>query len=224
MNKTSADGVVEFHRRRHEYREAATGRSLTSVTRVLREAGTDDRIGWLEQFKPDVLEFARFRGSQTHDAIEKFHADGDPVEIANTIDVCAVDRFRSYLEFLSDLGDRFELVASEPIVYDLGLGVAGQVDVVGMIDGIETIVEVKTSSRIYDSARIQAAAYARMQGAAAAQVLHLRDNGYKVHEVDVEEWWPYFAASLAVIKAKERARVKAGGELIDKLAKETTTW
>ncbi len=88
-----------------------------------------------------------------------------------------------------------EFVLCEATVYNRAVGYAGTLDFMARIDGVNTIVDVKTGKNIYPEVALQLAAYANgefigaqdgdnyvelpMPPIGAAGVLHLRMTGYR---------------------------------------------
>ncbi len=180
---------------------------LPSVTEVLQATGLG---GDFSMVKPDVLEWARARGTALHRAIE-FHAKGtlDPDSLHPEI----LGAMKGYLQFMLDTDH--EPVASElELVHDQW-GFMGHPDRVGRIRGFDglAIIDYKMTAA-FD------APYVRLQGAGYRLLwnynhpdmpvskvfgLHLRKEGtYRLHDVTDSEAEQTFLAALIVFKAQKR--------------------
>lgn len=98
-----------------------------------------------------------------------------------------------------------EFLLCEATVYNRKEGYAGTMDFMAKLDGMTTIVDVKTGKSVYPEAALQLTAYnnAEFNGkdnteyafpkAEAGAVLHIRPNGYKLIPVSVsDEVWRSF--------------------------------
>lgn len=113
---------------------------------------------------------------------------------------------RAYQRFLADTGFRVEL--SETRVYHAGLQYAGTLDRTGWLQGIKTLVDLKTVCQMSPATGCQTAAY--LEALKASQPrdyspptdrygLQLRKDGtYRLHPYRGTDDWPTFVSLLTI--------------------------
>jgi hypothetical protein len=178
---------------------------LPSVTEILSATGLAADFSFV---KPDVLEWARARGTALHRAIE-YHAKG-------TLDVDSlhpeiVGAFKAYLRFRLDTG--YEAFASElELVHDQW-GFMGHPDTVGELNGGLAVIDYKmTASFDKPYVTLQTAGYGMLwnhhhqdRPVEKRFGLHLRKDGtYRLHDVADPEAEQTFLAAIIVYKAQRR--------------------
>lgn len=165
-----ADAKLHFNEENHRY--WLGGRELFSVTRVLRLTGLVD-ARW---FSADVA----WRGTRVHQALEYADHQNDLDE--TTIDPLVAPYVAAYRRFLADARPVWTLI--EARLHDEVLGYAGTVDRYGLVQGIPTVLEIKTGSPAPWHS-IQLAAYTDLLhtqrvvlGRPSRMGLYLMANGY----------------------------------------------
>ncbi len=181
---------LEFDEAAHEYRW--DGQIVPSVTQALKPLDADD----LAKVPPDVLEFARLRGTLAHKACEYFdqgrldESSLDP-EIAGYV--------QSWIEFRRVTG--YTPILTEHRFYHPQLGYAGTIDSVGQYGGSLAVLDRKTSATLLPSVGPQLAAYQHAPGVKALRryAIQLMADGSiaKAHAFTDADDWRCFTAMLA---------------------------
>lgn len=177
-----------------EHRYTLDGETLPSVTQVLRLLNDFSGI------PPGVLEKARLRGGDVHDAIELIEADDlDP----NTVSDEIAPFLEQYRKFKMTCLPVFSIC--EGLVFDDGLRIAGTLDLFGTIvrNGVGPVepwlIDVKTPVEVSRTWALQTWAYLRaalrngirqrhtgmiftIPPETRRGVLHLRPDGWKLVE------------------------------------------
>jgi hypothetical protein len=127
--------MLEFNAERHEYK--LNGVVIPSVTQILKAAGLSDFSG----VNADLLQRSANFGTAVHKAIE--------LRSKGTLDNNSVDEgLKSYLlqwdAFASQF--KFESKKQEIVLCHESLKFAGTIDNLGEIDGVETLIDVKTGT------------------------------------------------------------------------------
>jgi hypothetical protein len=157
---------------------------VTSCLRMLQ-----DSSWWTDE--------ARIRGTHAHAAVV-LDLEGDLGEMPDADwwpRVEAARRFRSENEAVTE--------ASEVMVSDPALRLAGTIDWIGTINGAPSIVDWKPASDNHVTG-LQLAAYAHMQFLADKVVrqrlsVHLHDDGtYRIQQHTDRQDWPTFRALLTI--------------------------
>lgn len=132
-------------------------------------------------------------GSMVHGCVER-HIKGEPP------DEITMTHMAHFKKFEADWKPQYHWV--EATTYNKTEGYAGTMDFVARINGVDTIVDIKTGNQVYPEVALQLAAYANgefigrdgkelpMTAIEQGAVLHLRHNGYKFIPVriDAEVW------------------------------------
>jgi hypothetical protein len=135
---------VTINGRRHYMAE---GVPLPSVTTVLgfkpkpEVAKWRARVGEAEADK--ISDQATYRGNQVHKICEDYVQTGKVV----TKDMMPINVEQFF--WIKEVLDQYltEVYASEVSLYSLGLGIAGQVDMLGLWGGVKSVIDFKTSTR-----------------------------------------------------------------------------
>lgn len=149
-----------------------------------------DAINLIADAHKRTTEMSSAIGTHVHECIEaSIHEE----EIPNP----TPEHMRHYEAWKLAFKPRFLL--SEATVYNRQVGYAGTLDIVADINGITTLVDVKTGKNIYPDVALQLAAYANgefigvldeervMPKIEAAAVLHLRMTGYRFVPVTITD-------------------------------------
>jgi hypothetical protein len=143
----------------HRYR--LDGAEVPSVTQVLR--GLYD----FSDLRPGVLEHKRQIGEALHRAIELDLKDDLDI---STLDPGLVGYFDGWTRFRRET--RFEYLLSERQVASKKFRYAGTLDMGGLIDGAESLIDGKTTAALHPAVALQTAAYLN----AASEMGLIRSN------------------------------------------------
>jgi hypothetical protein len=183
---------------------------LPRVSTILRHFGLDADYSGV---RPATLEYARWRGTEVHAAIEAAHYGFLPNEATLAPDVLV--RLNAYRRFVKDSG--FRMTHVETFVTHAVWGYCGHPDGVGFIGTTRTLLDWKCMDAIDLAApSLQLAAYRLAWNAqrehepvAAAAVLQLKSDGaYRLHEVDLAEHESLWRCVMVVWRAQQ-ARLAA---------------
>lgn len=146
-------------------------------------------------------------GTEVHRMVEVFLLGGDP----HTDDKEAAKRFKHFLKWHDTFA--IEPMYVEATVYNDTHLYAGSCDLMAMVDGIPTIIDLKTSKGVYGTVALQLAAYRFADYILTDEgkqldiprfdrgaVLHIRPTGYTFREVDVSE--EMFAHFIRLLETK----------------------
>jgi len=162
----------------HVYREPETKIVVPSVTQILSGCGLVSYNG----VRQSVLDFKAQLGTEAHRACS-YVAQG---MLLDEVDERVLPYLSAYKDFADTKNWKPFLVSPEPKIGDInGSAIGFQPDEVGPLDGIETLLELKTTSDVYPSYGIQLAFYDLLLGGDRRQrvVLQLFPDGrYKLHE------------------------------------------
>lgn len=167
----------------HWYRAGTTGDYLPSVSTILGALKDG-----LEYVSPYDLKKACDRGIKIHSATEQLE-EGCTLE-KRFFSAQEWDMLGGFVNFHREYAPK--LVASELKMADAKLGYAGTLDRIYEIDGKTILVDIKTTSAIYDKHWLQVAAYARLAEALgykidATAILRLTDRSKAKFQFVVSE-------------------------------------
>lgn len=145
------------------------GRIVPSVTQVLTLAGIDD----VSRIPRHHLERAAAIGTAVHEACE--FLDQDDLEL-DSLDPLLTGYVLGYQRFKQECG--FAPITIEQRGVSVspeanGLAYGFCLDRIGILDGMEVLIDIKTASKKYGSWTIQTAAY--------AEAVHFEGARYAVH-------------------------------------------
>lgn len=123
---------VRFDPERHIY--TVDGEQLPSVTEVCRFCAYDYKSD-----RPWLAEAAARRGSAVHEACALIDFGEEPEETPEL-----AGYLKAYRRFLADCKPDWELI--EHPMGDASLGFAGTLDRYGTIDGVQTLLDIKTGT------------------------------------------------------------------------------
>lgn len=142
---------ISFNAETHQYMVQGVG-LVPSVTQILQAVGVVDLSG----IPPEALEKARMFGSVVHKYTELADLGKlDTVEMQPEVIPClmAWERFKDE--------NKVKVLEIEKAYYST-FGYCGTIDRLVEIDGVQTVVDIKTSSSVNKTAALQLAAYAVM--------------------------------------------------------------
>lgn len=184
---------ISFDPESHVYRTDG-GNPVLSVTTIIRRAGLSD-----PRFYSDE---ARDRGTAAHLAIQYINEgtlDDD------TVHERILPYVLGYRRWLSQSG--FVVEQAERIVHNPIYGYAGTVDIVGTLNGLPAVVDVKTGT-MQPWTALQLAAYAEAI-APRKNILRFgleirQDSSYRFEQFAERTDFDVFAGACALVKWKER--------------------
>lgn len=185
---------LAFDERSHTYK--LNGIALPSVTTIMKPL-SDNKYSTVRE---DVLENAATKGSAVHNAIENYLKFG-----IEDISEEHKPYFTAFLKFLSE--KQPQILATESKVYHKFLRYSGTVDLVCIINGEVTLIDVKTTAVLMEMlTKVQLEAYAKALDSHDFKVdkkaiLHLKKDGtYRLvpHDNNDTESWCVFGALLTV--------------------------
>lgn len=196
-----------FDERKHIY--TVNGLFVPSVTTVMRPL-SEDVYGSIDE---EVLNRAAARGTAVHNAIEnyiKFDIRDIPEEHEGY--------FEAFLKWFEE--HKVEPYGDEVRLYHKSLMYAGTADMFASVDGIDTLIDFKTSAAVQKMlCGVQLEAYDRAiqshtggKGFERKAIVHLKKDGsYQVIEYSSNdmECWRVFTALLTVRNYK--LKFKRGG-------------
>ena len=173
------------------------GRTLLSVTSILKEAGM--------LVYPSGMQDAMMRGRYVHSATEMIDRGTLDWEL---LDDTLLPYCTAYQKFLLDKNP--EILLSEKPMYHAGHLFAGTPDRIILMDGITSLIDLKSGTP-HPATALQLAAYKEMIRVsedihcAKCFSLHLRDDGtYRLDEMkNLKTNYNLFLAALAVVRWKK---------------------
>ena len=189
----------QFNPRTHCYTVA--GRVVPSVTEVL--APLCDFRG----VPVYVLRAAAAFGTAVHKACE---LDDLGLLDESTLDPQLAGHLHAWRTFREEHGAHWKLV--EAPLFHPDLGYAGTVDRYGVVDGVDAVVDLKTTTRLYPSVGPQLAAYARAIADATPRTRRLAvqlhaDGRYHLREYCSTTDWAVFASLLTLRNFCQQHRI-----------------
>lgn len=194
------EDILRFDEARHLY--TLNDIPMNGVSSILKRAGLVDLSG----IPAEVLERARQFGSVVHKVCELYDK--------KTLDISTVaEPIFPYLEawqaFIKDLS--VEIQEIEMPVYSKRFWYAGTPDRIATMNGKPTILDLKSSSSIYPSMRLQLAAYQvayeELKGGKIKQrviVQLMKDGKYKLEPCADESDRDVFICAVQVAKWKRK--------------------
>jgi hypothetical protein len=192
---------IEFEEATHTYQ--IDGKVVPSVTQCLA------LLDPFQKVDRHILEAARDFGQKGHRAMALLIRDKLDW---NTLDPALKPYVLSGAKFLGDFAGH-TVIASEAIVGDKVLGVAGCIDLVMENDRLTEIVEFKFTAQLPDAVGPQTAAYAKLwfRGLRTPRALTVRrrcvvlgPDGYKTYLLTDPADWADFLSCLNVTKRRRK--------------------
>ena len=134
----------------HIYTDTDTGRTIPGVNSIIEGAGLSD----FSRANPDVLRRAQDFGKAVHTA-SHLH-DINDLDMGS-LDPALKPYLDAWIKWKKDTG--FVMESSEQIVYSKIYRYAGTYDRIGRIDGIKTLIDIKTGTTLPKTIALQTAAY-----------------------------------------------------------------
>lgn len=193
LGSFSTEGLT-FDPEKHVYR--VKGIPIPSVTQLMKPLSTSVYNGIDES----ILQAAADKGTAVHSAIEFFLKYG----IAEY-----PEQHKGYFDaFLCWYRDNNpEIILTESMTYHKQLLYAGTVDLVAKVNGLNTLIDYKTTTVIHDMlTTVQLEAYQRALATNEVKVeqkaiLQLRQDGtysFKVYQANDLEAWKTFSALITI--------------------------
>lgn len=144
------------------------GVNVPSVTTILQAYPKDAHFySWLKQVGEEadtIRDEAGRRGSIVHSLTERYDA-GEEVNLLDNsgnigFKLMEWTMFERYVEFRQNY--QFDVIHSEYNIVSPKLGYAGTIDRVIQMDGLNILVDIKTSNTVYDHYWCQLAAYKKL--------------------------------------------------------------
>lgn len=188
-------------REKHAY--TLEGKPLISVSRVLDTVIKKS----FEGVDPEVLRNAAARGTLVERYATEWLATGGVVVPADERqDV--IDRLEGFARFVDAFNPK--LVVAQQLVWDSEQGIAGMLDFILEIQGVEWLVDMKVTASPEKAWALQLGAYlALSRHAGPAAILHINPkyaNGYMWREYDSAACVKQWGAALAWYRVLEQLK------------------
>ena len=134
----------------HIYRDTETGLTIPNVTSILEKAGLVD----FSMVNPEKLKRAQDFGKAVHLACHLY--DKHNLDMGS-LDPALKPYLEDWIKWKKDSG--FLIDSSEKIVYSKIYNYAGTYDRVGLLDGVRTLIDIKTGTTLPKTIALQIAAY-----------------------------------------------------------------
>lgn len=204
-----------FYEDTHQYE--LDGELLPSVSEIIRFISREHYA----DINPVYIERAAERGTRIHKACEQLDLTGEC-----DVDEDIVPYVEAYTAFLNDYKPKWLCVEMAGYsTADKHLGFAGTIDRKGLVNGHDTIVDIKSSAQPYlPAVKAQLGGYALIakplitlndipvQNIAMLQLK--KDGTYKYQEFDEREAYNLFDACYTIHKATEKKKKKGDGLLL----------
>jgi hypothetical protein len=185
------------------------GKALPSVTDICKPLVSFGDIN------PAIIQQAARRGSLVHEYTELIDYGIEPNDLE--VEPELVGYVTAYACFLRDYKPQWELI--EKPLYSLDLGYAGTLDRFGIIDGEQTIVDIKTSASANRATRIawatQLTAYRALLGCAEAKRYNLwlkKDGSYQLVSASKTEQKYEFNADILFSMLLDIIKITGGSK------------
>lgn len=201
---------IEYNGKR--YYESPTGKRLPSVTTFLSTFKKDSIIKWRKRVGDEeankISARATRRGTKFHSLMESYLANERPEEFL-TEDIMP-DMKQSFYDMQPVLNSIDNIHYIEAMLYSETIGLAGQVDLIAEFDGVSSIIDFKTSTKLkreewIEDYFLQTTAYSLMYedmvGVKAKQIVILISVDHEKPQVFVKQRGEY--VGLLYDKLKE---------------------
>jgi len=183
---------VEFDEALHQY--TLDGIVIPSVTQIIKAGGLYPDFSVIPA---DVLEWKRNLGTQVHAATEL-----DDMDNLGDYDPQISGYIQAWREFKAVTG--FTPVSIEQRIYHKQHKYAGTLDRIGIINGENVLLDIKTGPIDLTTVGPQTAAYAQACGFKGKRyAVHLGDGKYKLGLCDNKMDWQIFLNCLNLYRWKE---------------------
>ena len=150
--------------------------SVTTIIKILNKpfiAKWANSLGWKRQSYDKVLEESANKGTFTHELIHEYlFKEGKKFDLSNP------DKLNYLYEVIEIIKEFSNYYDFEPVWGEKSFSLekfGGTVDLYCKLDGLNTIIDFKTSKKFYSSHFIQLGAYIQL----------LENNGYEVEQVGI---------------------------------------
>ncbi len=194
--------------KKHIYTDTDTGRIIPGVTSILEGAGLSD----FSKVNRKTLKKAQKFGTAAHITCH-LHDIGD-LDM-NTLNPALEPYLNAWIKWKKDTG--FILESSEQIVYSKIYRYAGTYDRIGRIDGIKTLIDIKTGTTLPKTIALQTAAYMEAYNEGKIRegkikrrlVVHLLENSpAKIQKHNERTDFRVFASCLNIVNWKKINNIK----------------
>lgn len=139
--------MLSFDANSHTYWDGS--RRVPSVTEILKPLYGDLRF-----VAQDLLDYKSELGQAVHKAVELYAKKKlDFLSLTAPVN----DYFYKFLEFEVDTD--FQILESETRVHNATMGYAGTLDLIGMLNGVKSLIDVKTTTVLSPVVALQTSAY-----------------------------------------------------------------
>jgi len=142
--------MISFDPKTHIYRNTETGLVIPNVTSILKKAGLVD----FSMVDKDELKRAQDFGKAVHSATHLY--DTNNLDMGS-LSLALEPYLEDWIKWKRDSG--FVIQSSEQIVYSKKWNYAGTYDRVGLLDGVRTLIDIKTGTTLPKTIALQIAAY-----------------------------------------------------------------
>lgn len=134
----------------HIYKDTETGRIIPNVTSIIEDAGLSD----FSMVEPEKLRRAQKFGKAVHTACHLYDIDDLDMDSLNP---ALKPYLEDWIKWEKDSG--FIVQSSEQIVYSKIYNYVGTYDKVGLLDGIKTLIDIKTGTTLPKTIGLQLSGY-----------------------------------------------------------------
>lgn len=134
---------------------ASAIRNLPAIAQMIQDGGPDAAQAWLQKIPDYVRDNSADLGTRVHEMVAQ-----DVRRIGITPQGVEVPYIRAWRRFRQSIGlSDDKVIMSEAMVINFTDGFGGTLDLGVLLDGEETLLDVKTGNRVYDSVGLQLAGY-----------------------------------------------------------------
>jgi hypothetical protein len=131
---------------------ACAVRNIDMLTQMIQSGGKEAAQAWLSAIPDYQRDEAADMGSRIH-ALADAHTRGEDIKPTGL----EVPYLRAWYAFLKAIQPR--IFMSETLIANLTLGFGGTFDIGAEIDGVNTLLDIKTGRRVYPETALQLAGY-----------------------------------------------------------------
>jgi len=173
---------------------------LPSVSQIISHGGSATDYSHINKA---ILNRAAEIGNRTHEMISAYHTKGSVLESNDEPVQLYLDGYKKFIA-----NNDIDVRESELRMYCECHMYAGTVDIVGILNGHDVIIDIKTTnSKNKPAWELQTAAYQHLffgpDQSAKRVVVHLKKGDYAVEKCDDHLAWPRFLLQLRKFKTDE---------------------
>lgn len=189
------------------YAKVTAERAVGEIEHWQSLGSPEDAVAYIKRAPTDLRDRAADLGTHVHRMIESRTKDG-PIPVWPLPVQAHMERFEDFMD-----AHQPEFLMSEGKVANLTYRYAGTLDAVVRLGGRTGVLDIKSSSGVWPEHALQLAAYARAEFAQigaveaplpeieAGWILHIRPEGYRLHEANIgEDTFETFLALLEVVR------------------------